>query len=200
MKLIYGATIIILFYILLLSSTNSSVLGISNGSDTLKAQIDITILSGSDERYSKPFDKVRAGEKFHIHIKPENKNYLWIINVSNGKTTVIIDTLLNNKGFYVFPSKKKFFVFDGKSDIEKIIVILAFNNEPQSKINNLLDKDLLSYIQKLDEKSKCNISEKGDELINISGNLRDISSNEQRMSKYQGIHYLIKEYQFNVKK
>ena len=44
------------------------------------------------------------------------------------------------------------------------------------------------------------LSEKGDALINITGNLRDISADEQRMSKYQGIKYLIKEFKFNVKR
>jgi len=173
---------------------------ITTNADTLKAQIDITIVSGGTERYAKPFDKVRAGEKFHIHIKSDTKNYLWIINVSNGKTSIVIDTVLNDFNFYVFPSNKSFFIFDGKSDTEKIIVILSFINSPLNKIEKLNDDDLLTYIQKLAEESKCNISEKGDALINISGNLRDLSLGEQRMSKYQGVHYLVKEFKFNVKR
>ena len=200
MRLIFLFGLILLSFLLFINHSSQPPCKILTNADTLTAQIDITIVSGGTERYAKPFDKVKAGEKFHIHIKPENKNYLLIINVSNGKTSIVIDTVLNNPSFYVFPSNQSFFIFDGKNDIENIIVILSFNNAPLNKIKSLEDDDLLAFIKTLDKESKCNISEKGDALINISGNLRDLSSGEQRMSKYQGVNYLIKEFKFNVKR
>jgi hypothetical protein len=169
-------------------------------SDTLKAQIDLTIFSGKTERYAKQFDRIKLGEGIHIHIKPETKNYLWIINVSGEKTNILIDTLINGGCFNVFPSKDEYFIFDGENDIEKIIIILSFNDELKSKIGLLSDNKLLSYIEDIANSSKCNISEKGEPLIHISGNLRDISPSETRMSKYEGIKHLIKEFKFDVKK
>ncbi len=200
MILIYNYGLLILLNLLFISRADSSFSKILNNVDTLKAQIDITIISGGSERYAKTFDKVKAGEKFHIHIKPENKNYLSIINISNGKATIVIDTVISEYSFYVFPSNKSYFIFDGKSDIEKIIVVLSYSKEPLNKIKSLTDNDLLDYIRKLNDESKCSINEKGDALININGNLRDISVDEQRMTKYQGINYLIKEFKFNVKR
>jgi len=200
MKLRHLLGLILISYLVINNHSSYSLPKIAGNADTLKAQIDITIVSGGTERYAKPFDRVKSGEKFHIHIKPENKNYLCIINVSDGKPKVVIDTLLKDLNFYVFPSNKSFFIFDGKNDTEKIIVVLSFTKEPLNKIKSLVDNDLLAYIQKLNEASKCNISEKGDALINITGNLRDISADEQRMTKYQGIKHLIKEFKFNVKR
>lgn len=200
MILIYNYGLLILLNLLFISRSDSSFSNILNNVDTLKAQIDITIISGGSERYAKTFDKVKAGEKFHIHIKPENKNYLSIINISNGKATIVIDTVISEYSFYVFPSNKSYFIFDGKSDIEKIIVVLSYSKEPLNKIKSLTDNDLLDYIRKLNDESKCSINEKGDALININGNLRDLSVDEQRMTKYQGINYLIKEFKFNVKR
>lgn len=200
MILIYNYGLLILLNLLFISRADSSFSKILNNVDTLKAQIDITIISGGSERYAKTFDKVKAGEKFHIHIKPENKNYLSIINISNGKATIVIDTVISEYSFYVFPSNKSYFIFDGKSDIEKIIVVLSYSKEPLNKIKSLTDNDLLDYIRKLNDESKCSINEKGDALININGNLRDLSVDEQRMTKYQGINYLIKEFKFNVKR
>lgn len=200
MILIYNYGLLILLNLLFISRSDSSFSKILNNVDTLKAQIDITIISGGSERYAKTFDKVKAGEKFHIHIKPENKNYLSIINISNGKATIVIDTVISEYSFYVFPSNKSYFIFDGKSDIEKIIVVLSYSKEPLNKIKSLTDNDLLDYIRKLNDESKCSINEKGDALININGNLRDLSVDEQRMTKYQGINYLIKEFKFNVKR
>jgi hypothetical protein len=179
--------------------SNKSTLS-SKKIDTLKAQIDITILSGHSERYSKPFEKVKAGERFRIHIKPNKTNYLWIISASDEKAGIIMDTLINYNNFSVFPSKNEYYIFDGKNDIEKIIIILSFNKELMNTLKKLSDEDLLAFIGKLAESSKCSISEKGEPLINISGNLREISFNEKRMSKYQGLGYLVKEFKFNVKK
>lgn len=200
MPMISALLLIHLVFLLLPSGLVNETISISNISDTLKAQIDITILSGNEERYSKPFDKVRAGEKFRIHLKPYNKSFIWIINSSDEGTSIIADSILQKGSYYIFPAANQSYVFDGKNDVEKIIIILALTSESKEKIENLKDKNLLAYIKELNNKSKCNIAEKGDDIINISGNLRDLDSNGNRLSKYSGINYLIKEFKFNVKR
>ena len=200
MKLFFHFGVVLLLFLGFFNShTHKSTIS-SKKIDTLKAQIDITILSGHTERYSKPFEKVKAGERFRIHIKPNKNNYLWLISVSDEKAGLLLDTLINYNSFSVFPSKSEYYIFDGKNDIEKIFIILSFNKELGKTLKKLSDLDLLTYVRKLSKSSKCSISEKGEPLINISGNLREISFNEKRMSKYQGLGYLVKEFKFNVKK
>ena len=75
--MISALLLIHLVFLLLPGGLTNETVSISNISDTLKAQIDITILSGNEERYSKPFDKVRAGEKFRIHLKPYKHQHRW---------------------------------------------------------------------------------------------------------------------------
>ena len=200
MKLFFHFGLALLLFLFFFNSPSHKSTLSSKKIDTLKAQIDITILSGHTERYAKPFEKVKAGERFRIHIKPSNNNFLWIISASKEKAGILLDTLINYDNFSVFPSKSEYYIFDGKNDIEKIFIILSFNKEPRKTLKKLSDRDLLTYVQKLSESSKCSISEKGEPLINISGNLREISFNEKRMSKYQGLGYLVKEFKFNVKK
>lgn len=192
--------LIYLAFLLLPGSLTNKTISIANTSDTLTAQIDITILSGNEERYSKPFDKVRAGEKFRIHLKPYNKSYIWIINSSAEGTSIIVDSILQKGSYYIFPATNQSYIFDGKAEVEKIIIVLALTSESKEKIENLKDKNLLAYLTELTKQSNCNIAEKGDDIINISGNLRDLSSNGNRLNKYFGINYLIKEFKFNVKR
>ncbi|MBL1161155.1 MAG: hypothetical protein D8M52_05490 [Chlorobi bacterium] len=192
--------LIYLAFLLLPGSLTNETISIANTSDTLTAQIDITILSGNEERYSKPFEKVRAGEKFRIHLKPYNKSYIWIINSSAEGTLIIVDSILQKGSYYIFPATNQSYIFDGKAEVEKIIIVLALTSESKEKIGNLKDKNLLAYLTELTKQSNCNIAEKGDDIINISGNLRDLGSNGNRLNKYSGINYLIKEFKFNVKR
>lgn len=200
MRMVYTLLLIHLVFVLLSGGLTHQAMSIPSAPDTLKAQIDITILSGSEERYSKPFDKVLAGEKFRIHIKPYNRSYIWIINSSEEGTSVITDSILQKDSYYIFPTAGQSYVFDGKNDVEKIIIVLALTPESKDKIENLKNKNLLAYIKELNNKSKCNIAERGDDIINISGNLRELDSNGNRINKFSGINYLIKEYKFNVKR
>lgn len=192
--------LIYLAFLLLPGSLTNETISIANTSDTLTAQIDITILSGNEERYSKPFEKVRAGEKFRIHLKPYNKSYIWIINSSAEGTLIIVDSILQKGSYYIFPATNQSYIFDGKAEVEKIIIVLALTSESKEKIGNLKDKNLLAYLTELTKQSNSNIAEKGDDIINISGNLRDLGSNGNRLNKYSGINYLIKEFKFNVKR
>ncbi|MBW7843513.1 MAG: hypothetical protein H3C40_12385 [Ignavibacterium sp.] len=200
MPMVSVLLLIYLAFLLLPGSLTNETISIANTSDTLTAQIDITILSGNEERYSKPFEKVRAGEKFRIHLKPYNKSYIWIINSSAEGTLIIVDSILQKGSYYIFPATNQSYIFDGKAEVEKIIIVLALTSESKEKIGNLKDKNLLAYLTELTKQSNSNIAEKGDDIINISGNLRDLGSNGNRLNKYSGINYLIKEFKFNVKR
>lgn len=168
--------------------------------DTVKAQIEITVLSNGLERYAKAFDKVKAGEKFQIHIKGEQDYFLWILNSNSSTTTILIDTTIISKSFVTFPSNQKYFEFDGKDSQENLVIFLAVNNSPKNAFKKLKNHDLLKYIKDKSDQSKCNICEEGEPLININGNLRDLPLDKHQLTKYLGINYLIKEYKFNVKK
>lgn len=178
----------------------SKVTFFHSGNDTLKAQIEMTIISGGTERYVKVFDKVRRGEKFQIHIKTEAKYNLTIINSNKSSTEILIDTTINPNSVQTFPSQSKYFIFDGKETIEKLTVCLSIGNNLNKNMKKLSNKDFLEYLKKISTQSKCNISELGEPLININGNLREVSGTGFNFTKYYGINYLIKEFQFNVKK
>jgi len=98
------------------------------------------------------------------------------------------------------PLSNKYYEFDGNDPQENLFVFLAVNHLVQKSFNKLINQDLLKYIKEKSEQSKCNICESGEPLININGNLRAVTLNDHQLTKYLGINYLIKEYQFNVKK
>lgn len=201
MKTMYLILLLILALGSVIKNTGESKSIIMLGaSDTLKAQIEITILSNDNERFAKAFDKVKAGEKFQIHIKAEGEYNLSIIYSNNNLTELLLDTLISPYSVHSFPTENKYFIFDGKDSNEKLTVILSLGKKTKEKINKIRNGDLLEYIQHLSKKSKCDISEIGDPLININGNLREIAGDKINSPKYYGISYLIKEYKFNVKK
>lgn len=170
------------------------------GSDTLKAQIEVSILSNGSQRYAKLFDKVRTKEKFRIFIKADQNYYLWILSSNDFSTLLLSDTLIKSKTINIFPEIEKYYEFDGKQSQESLLIFLSKDDKPKHNIKKLKNAELIKYVKKLSDLSKCNISETGEPLININGNLRDLSESELRTTKYYGINYLIKEYKFNVKK
>ncbi|QKK00624.1 MAG: hypothetical protein HND40_14175 [Ignavibacteriota bacterium] len=148
MPMVSVLLLIYLAFLLLPGSLTNETISIANTSDTLTAQIDITILSGNEERYSKPFEKVRAGEKFRIHLKPYNKSYIWIINSSAEGTLIIVDSILQKGSYYIFPATNQSYIFDGKAEVEKIIIVLALTSESKEKIGNLKDKKSISLLNR----------------------------------------------------
>lgn len=168
--------------------------------DTVKAQIEITILSNGSERFARAFDKVRIKEKFQILIKADQRYNLWVLNISTSTTHILADTLVKTKSINIFPANNKYYEFDGEQPKEEIIIFLSKDDKPKHNLIKLKNEDLIEYIRKLAIQSKCDISETGEPLVNINGNLRELSENEFKATKYYGINYLIREYKFDVKK
>lgn len=182
------------------STKKYEIFSIYQKSDTLKVHIGLYIENNKNTRSAKNFDKVKVGELFSIYIKPEKKVNVYVFNEMEKEIKVIIDTILTDSKLYVLPSEKNFFIFDGKFDIEKISILCTCNEELIKKIRKsgkTIQKELLKDIVK---NLKINISEKREPIVNINGNLRNISQSEPILYQYSGINSIIKEYSFNVKK
>lgn len=201
MRVTYLIIILTSIFLLFLTESktpNTFIKTIEN--DTVKAQIEVSITSNGSERYAKAFDKVRFKEKFQILIKADQKYHLWVLNFSANTTHILADKLVKSKSTNIFPANNKYYEFDGEQPKEEIIIFLSKDDKPKHTLNKLKDDELIKYIRKLSIQSKCDISETGEPLVNINGNLRELSDNNFKAIKYFGINYLIKEYKFDVKK
>lgn len=201
MKVTYLIIILIsVFFLFLTESKTPNNFPKMIANDTVKAQIEVSILSNGSERYAKAFDKVRFKEKFQILIKADQKYNLWVLNFSANTTHILADTLVKSKSINIFPANNKYYEFDGEQPKEEIVVFLSRDDKPKHIVDKLKNEELIKYIHKLSIQSKCDISEIGEPLVNINGNLREVSDIDFKTTKYYGINYLIKEYKFDVKK
>lgn len=201
MKVTYLIIILIsVFFLFLTESKTPNNFPKMIANDTVKAQIEVSILSNGSERYAKIFDKVRFKEKFQILIKADQKYNLWVLNFSANTTHILADTLVKSNSINIFPADNKYYEFDGEQPKEEIVVFLSRDDKPKHILSKLKNEDLIKYIHKLSIQSKCDISEIGEPLVNINGNLREVSDIDFKATKYYGINYLIKEYKFDVKK
>lgn len=201
MKVTYLIIILIsVFFLFLTESKTPNIFPKMIANDTVKAQIEVSILSNGSERYAKVFDKVRFKEKFQILIKTDQKYNLWVLNFSANTTHKLADTLVKSKSINIFPADNKYYEFDGEQPKEEIVVFLSRDDKPKHIVDKLKNEELIKYIRKLSIQSKCDISETGEPLVNINGNLREVPDVNFKATKYYGINYLIKEYKFDVKK
>lgn len=166
--------------------------------DTIRAQIEIEIESAGKKRLAKLFDRIKTGDKLRVYIKPKKDCVVWVIvENENGielvNSSVVLENILN-----ILPSKISDYEVDGKSYYEKFIFIFALGRDSHL-INPSYDNvKLKNTVEEIIKKSEIVIAEDGDELIDISGNVRDPFLVSNKM--YKGINYLTIEFHFDVKK
>ena len=169
-----------------------------NQADTIRAQIEIEIESAGKKRLAKLFDRIKTGDKLRVYIKPKKDCIVWVIvENENGIELVNSSVVLENR-LNILPSRLSDYEVDGKNNYEKFIFIFALGRDSHlinSSYDNVRLKNTVAEVKK---QSEIVIAEEGDELIDISGNVRDPYLVSKKM--YKGINYLTVEFHFDVKK
>ena len=169
-----------------------------NQADTIRAQIEIEIESAGKKRLAKLFDRIKTGDKLRVYIKPKKDCIVWVIvENENGIELVNSSVVLENR-LNILPSRLSDYEVDGKNNYEKFIFIFALGRDSHlinSSYDNVRLKNTVAEVKK---QSEIVIAEEGDELIDISGNVRDPYLVSKKM--YMGINYLTVEFHFDVKK
>lgn len=169
-----------------------------NSIDTIHAQLEIEIESNGNKRLAKLFDRIKKDDKLRVFVKPKKDCVVWVlVENENGIELVNSSVVLENR-LNILPSRISDYEVDGKSSYEKFIFIFALGRDSHlinSSFDNVRLKNVLADVKK---KSEITIAEDGDELIDISGNVRDPYLVSKKM--YKGINYLTVEFHFDVKK
>lgn len=166
--------------------------------DTIRAQLEIEIESEGKKRLAKLFDRIKTDDKLRVFVKPKKDCVIWVLVENENGIELVNSSVLLENIINILPSRLSDYKVDGKSSYEKFIFILALGRDSHL-INSSYDNvNLKNTITEVKKKSEIIITEDGDELIDISGNVRDPYLVSKKM--YKGINYLTVEFYFDVKK
>lgn len=182
-------------------SINQRFVQKSSQPDTLKSYLGLLITENKISRLAKTNDRIRVFNSFQVVIHPLEDYFLYIISNSGNKFELIANALVLKDSTHIFPSDDGHYISDGKSNREEVIIILlkqfdSIIDEYFSKNNY---KEIEKYLNNFKETSSLIESQKTLEIVEISGNVRNISPSRD-LTLYLGKSCIIKKFFLDVKK
>jgi hypothetical protein len=176
----------------------------------VRAKIGIRIQSGADVVPAKTHHRVRTGDQLRLYIVPETQTYTYVIHTDHEQVKLLhreryVPDLKGHQPIRFPPERHQEYAIDGRSRLEEFIIICS--PIELVYITNLFESPQASYERwkliedKLLEKSRIQLSETPDKPFAIAGNVR--GSDEtflQHLQIFSGQEFLVKKYEFQVKK
>lgn len=206
-KQLFRISIFVLFFILqprfTLSQSHKNSGSINLNGDSISASIGIMINSNGVERFAKSYDKLKKDDKFQLIIQTHTDLFLYLINEDPEKFQILYKSEVYKDSSFILPGHVSSYIVDGLNSEEKIIVLLS-----SEEINAILSysdieetkTELSNFIEKIKKYYKPVISENVQARINIGGNVRSLMDKGKEFKIYSGSQFVVKEYNFNVKK
>jgi hypothetical protein len=176
----------------------------------LRAKIGIRIQSGERESRAKSYDRVRTGDHLRLYIVPETQAYTYVIHTDREKVRLLhreryMPDFKGHQPIRFPPERQQEYAIDGRSQLEEFIIICS--PIELVYITNLFESPQASYERwkliedKLMETSRIQLSETPDKPFVIAGNVRRPDETFlQQLQIFSGQEFLVKKYEFRVKK
>ncbi|MDH3602292.1 MAG: DUF4384 domain-containing protein [Candidatus Tectomicrobia bacterium] len=178
--------------------------------DQVRAKIGIRIQSGAQVMRAKAHDRVRTGDQLRLYIVPETPTYTYVIHTDHEKVRLLhreryVPDFKAHQPIRFPPERQQEYAIDGRSRLEEFIVICS--PIELVYITNLFESPQASYERwkliedKLVERSRIKLSETPDKPFAIAGNVRGPDETfVQQLQIFSGQEFLVKKYEFRVKK
>jgi hypothetical protein len=171
--------------------------------------IGILVKSGDKTTRAMSEDRIKAGDRLRIYVRPEVISYVYVVH-SNQKSVTLLnrDEQKVQNSTLVLPSWQKFYDVDGPGSVESFTIICSHDEVKEvsalfsSRVSRekwvSLERDLLS-------KGEIDLSQMTEKPFAIAGNVRGVNeaAGDPFMSQLQvftGKGILVKKYEFSVKK
>ena len=179
----------------------------------VRAKIGIRIQSGERVMSAKTHDRVRAGDQLRLYVIPEKSAYTYVIHTDHAQARLLHQEHYNpdwtgHQPILFPPTQQPEYPIDGQSKLEEFIVICS--PIELVYITNLLKSSPASYERwkliedKLMEQGRIKLSDKPEKPFAIAGNVRSLSVTDQpfvqQLKIFSGQDFLVKKYEFRVKK
>jgi hypothetical protein len=176
----------------------------------VRAKIGIRIQSGADVVPAKTHHRVRTGDQLRLYIVPETQAYTYVIHTDHEQVRLLHreryePDLKGHQPIRFPPERHQEYAIDGQRQLEEFIIICS--PVELVYITNLLESPHASYERwkliedKLVEKSSIKLSETPDKPFAIGGNVRSLDEMFlQQLQVFSGQEFLVKKYEFRVKK
>ena len=169
--------------------------------DTLKSYLGLLIKEDNISRIAKTNDRIRVFNSFQVVIHPLEDYFLYLISNSGKKFELLTNSIVFKDSTYIFPSDDGHYISDGQSSQEVIIIVLL--KQFDTAIEELLSKNdylaIEKYLNNFKETSSLIKSQKTLEIMEISGNVRNIYPSRD-LTLYLGKSCIIKKFFLDVKK
>jgi hypothetical protein len=164
-------------------------------------QIDLVIYDIKNNlRLAKNYDKISLNDRFRIMIQTSENSKLLILNKSDSKCEILMNSNLVANHIYYIPDSHNFMAFDGKDLVEEIYVVLIIKEDQLTKqlFNPVYDcEKRLQIISQLEKEEFDFISKEIPPLILVNGNVRLSDLSEKIITNS---YRIFKKYKFNVQK
>lgn len=206
MKRYISCTCAVVLSLLIILSTTS----VTAQSNSLRAKIGIQMRSSSKVERAKTRDRVRVGDKLRLYIIPETTAYTYVIHTDREIVRLLhrveyIPADTGHQPIQFPPKRQPEYTIDGQKRLEEFIIICS--PIELVYIDNLLGSSQASYQRwkliedKLMERSHLNLSGKPEKPFAIAGNVRNMDEPFlQQLRIFSGREFLVKKYEFRVKK
>ena len=176
----------------------------------VRAKIGIRIQSGAEVMRAKAYDRVRTGDQLRLFIVPETQAYTYVIHTDHEKVRLLhqeryTPDFKGHQPIRFPPEQQQEYAIDGRSRLEEFIIICS--PIELVYITNLFESPQASYKRwkliedKLVERSRIKLSETPDKPFVIAGNVRSWDEPFlQKLQIFSGQEFLVKKYEFRVKK
>jgi hypothetical protein len=176
----------------------------------VRAKIGIRIQSGAQVMRAKAHDRVRAGDQLRLYVVPERQTYTYVIHTDHEQVRLLhreryMPDFKGHQPIRFPPERHQEYAIDGQRQLEEFIIICS--PVELVYITNLLESPHASYERwkliedKLVEKSSIKLSETPDKPFAIGGNVRSLDEVFlQQLQVFSGQEFLVKKYEFRVKK
>lgn len=176
----------------------------------VRAKIGIQVRSDKKYSMAKSRDRLKPGDLLRIYVHPEKASYIYVIYTDKKKVSllnVVEQKILSST--LALPSVNEFYAVDGNSPFEKFTIICS--SKELSIIDDFINSDNLytnweTLENELIQKSRIPLTERSEVPFTIAGNIRGIDKSdadgsfERKLHIFSGKSFIVKQYEFRVKK
>jgi hypothetical protein len=175
---------------------------------TVRAMVGILVKSGDKTARAMSEDRIKAGDRLRIYVRPEAISFVYVIH-TNQKSV----TLLNpgeqkvQSSTLVLPSSQKFYDVDGLSSVESFTIICSHDEvkEVSALFSSRVSREKWASLERnLIRKGEMELSQRTEKPFAIAGNVRGASETGDpfmnQLQVFTGKGILVKKYEFSIKK
>ncbi|MCP3873796.1 MAG: DUF4384 domain-containing protein [Desulfobacteraceae bacterium] len=183
---------------------------VHSSENIVRAKIGILVDSNNSVKMARASDRLRSGDLVRIYVHTEKASYIYVIYSDKKEVTLLNVVEQKMRGAtLVLPSVSEYYEIDGSSSLEMFTIICS--PVVLEEIPLLIDTDnsykkWIALEKSLKGKSKIALTKKSETPFSIAGNVRSVTKSKgneaivQKLKIYSGNNFIVKKYEFKVKK